>query len=114
MTHSSQNTQDSITDHESAAAHYDLSQDMMPNAPDLVIDEQAWEEFLSLCDGPQEEKEAFIRALYALICEFVAMGFGVHPLQEHHVQDGDITTLLSPAMLDSLQSDNSENEGETL
>lgn len=43
------------------------------------------EKYKHLIDDPtisEDEKEAFLRALWSIIVAFVDLGFGVHPLQE--------------------------------
>ena len=68
--------------------------------PSLVIDNDAWQEFMDACDAPEHVKEEFICTLWALICEFIEIGYGIHPLQSLSHMSGD-DVLLSPAILDT-------------
>ncbi len=53
-----------------------------PKTPTLTIDYEAYAHFLEHCDASEEEKREFLQALWNVICECVAMGFGVHPVQQ--------------------------------
>lgn len=50
--------------------------------PVLTIDYKLYEHYLEDSDMTEEQKRRFLDSLWFIICEFVALGFGVHPLQQ--------------------------------
>ncbi|HAT86957.1 MAG TPA: hypothetical protein DCS30_14035 [Rhizobiales bacterium] len=50
--------------------------------PSLTIDWDACGELLKDCDLNDEEKKEVIATLCSLVCNFVDLGLGVHPVQQ--------------------------------
>ena len=50
--------------------------------PGLTVDYNLYAQYLEDSDLSEAEKQEFIETLWSIICQFVAMGFGVHPLQQ--------------------------------
>ncbi|MGB0696443.1 MAG: hypothetical protein ACPGOY_12405 [Rhodospirillaceae bacterium] len=50
--------------------------------PALAVDYDLYAHHLENAAMTEEEKRQFLDALWAIICEFVVMGYGVHPVQE--------------------------------
>lgn len=48
----------------------------------LTVDAAAYEHLLEDSDLSAAQKRELLQTLWEIICEFVAMGFGVHPLQQ--------------------------------
>lgn len=48
----------------------------------LTIDVARYEEYMRDAGMNAEQKEAFLRAMFAIVMTFVELGFGVHPLQQ--------------------------------
>jgi len=59
------------------------------------VDFAAYLPYLENEDISEEEKRAFLQALWGIITDFVALGFGVHPVQ--HIEDacGQVENSLS-------------------
>ena len=50
--------------------------------PTLTLDARKYEHFLEHSDMTEEQKQEYLQMLWSVICEFVSLGFGVHPLQQ--------------------------------
>lgn len=48
----------------------------------LTLDLEKYEHYLANSDMTEAEKQEYLRTLWDIICEFVAMGFHVHPVQD--------------------------------
>lgn len=48
----------------------------------LLLDVARYEAYLADSDMSDAEKQEFLQALWSIIVEFVALGWGVHPLQQ--------------------------------
>ena len=48
----------------------------------ITVDYEAYAHFLDGSELSEDQKRAFLQALWALVCEFVALGFDVHPVQQ--------------------------------
>ena len=71
------------------------------------VDFAAYLPYLEDEDISEDEKRAFLQALWGIITDFVALGFGVHPLQ--HIEDACGQVEKSPcsapqAALDRVES----------
>lgn len=83
--------------------------------PSLILDVEKYEHYLAESDASEEEKEELLHALWNLICEFVTMGYGVHPVQQA-LKDQDCGQVDIPACAathdDSsmVESENAVNE----
>ncbi|MEO0696952.1 MAG: hypothetical protein AAFY84_12725 [Pseudomonadota bacterium] len=53
----------------------------------MSVDVAKYEAYLKDADLSPEDREAFLQALWSIVCDFVALGFGVHPLQEAHADN---------------------------
>ena len=51
-------------------------------APAVTLDYKLYEHFLEDTGLSEDQKREFLAALWSIICEFVAMGFEVHPVQQ--------------------------------
>lgn len=74
--------------------------------PALTLDVALYEQYLAECDLTEEEKHEFLQTLWKIVCEFVMLGFGVHPLQQvgndcgHSFGNSDQCSFLTPDMLE--------------
>lgn len=50
--------------------------------PVVTVDYERYAHFLDNSDLTEDQKRAFLQALWSIIVEFVSMGFGVHPVQQ--------------------------------
>ncbi|MEQ9489558.1 MAG: hypothetical protein RIM72_11260 [Alphaproteobacteria bacterium] len=50
--------------------------------PVVTVDYEFYERFLEDTNLTEEQKREFLQHLWNLICEFVSLGWGVHPLQQ--------------------------------
>ena len=50
--------------------------------PVIGFDYEAYAPYLEGTEYSEEQKRELLEALWSLICEFVAMGFEVHPIQQ--------------------------------
>lgn len=72
------------------------SPSMMRHGKTLTIDVERYQRYLDHTDMSAAEREEFLRALWSIICNFVDLGFSVHPLQqacgevENHAVSGAI------------------------
>lgn len=74
--------------------------------PTLRLDIDLYQSFLDDSDIPDAQKRELLEMLWNIICEFVRLGFGVHPLQQLMPNDSekpeksmnDVTSLL-PSMV---------------
>ena len=77
------------------------------NTKALTLDVALYQHYLDNSDLSDEDKHEFLHALWNLVCEFVMLGFEVHPLQQipenacgkDAVSTGN-TELFSPNMVD--------------
>ncbi len=55
----------------------------MPSRPTLTtIDLDYYQRYLDDANLTDEQKKELLETLWGIICEFVRIGYGVHPLQE--------------------------------
>lgn len=72
-----------------------------PSYPALQMN---WQDFLPLMeddDIPEDQKRAFIEALWSIVIAFVDLGWNVAPAKEICGQNFDLTAALRAAMLNS-------------
>ena len=50
--------------------------------PVITVDYEKYEHFLEDSDLSEEQKREFLQTLWEVICTFVSLGFGVHPVQQ--------------------------------
>lgn len=50
--------------------------------PVITVDYDLYAHYLEDTDLSEEEKREFLQMLWNIICEFVSLGFGVHPVQQ--------------------------------
>jgi hypothetical protein len=50
--------------------------------PHILVDYERYAHFLENENLTEEEKRAFIQALWSIVVDFVSLGFGVHPMQQ--------------------------------
>ena len=50
--------------------------------PTFTLDVEKYEHYLEESNLTDKQKEEFLQTLWIIICEFVSLGFGVHPLQQ--------------------------------
>lgn len=55
---------------------------MSEHTPTLKIDIKKYEHFLKNSNATEEQKQELLETYWHIICEFVAMGFYVHPVQD--------------------------------
>ena len=56
----------------------------------LTVDYDLYAHYLEDSDLTEEKKREFLAALWTIICEFVALGFGVHPIQQAQSSCGEL------------------------
>ncbi len=54
---------------------------MTKQQPTLTMDIALYEHFLENSHYTEEEKQEYLETMWNIICEFVTMGFHVHPVQ---------------------------------
>ena len=59
-----------------------LERDREAGRPVITVDYELYAHYLEDTDLSEEEKREFLQTLWNIVCEFVAMGFGVHPVQQ--------------------------------
>ena len=58
--------------------------------PCIIVDYEKYAHFLEDSGLTDEEKQAFIQAIWSVIADFVSLGFGIHPLQQaRHERNND-------------------------
>jgi hypothetical protein len=78
--------------------------------PTLTLDVELYQHYLDNSDLTEEQKNELLNTLWNIICGFVQMGFGVHPVQQALAENSgkDAITALTPTHADSpaLESNN--------
>ena len=75
--------------------------------PALGFDAREFFEFVDETDWSDEEKTEYITLIWNIVCEFVAMGWGVHPIQQAKEdcgkppENGSPGPLSAPDVVDS-------------
>jgi hypothetical protein len=86
----------------------------------LTIDVSLYQHYLDDSDMSEAEKNEFIQTMWNLVCEFVMIGFKIHPIQQGyqkcgkdekqniapHALNRDVIELIDPEILD-LEKSNS-------
>lgn len=83
--------------------------------PTLNIDVAEFEHYLAECEGTEAEKREYLETLSQLICELVAFGFGIHPVQEVTDCGKDSQTVTDTTLIGTnlLKYDDAKQDGET-
>jgi hypothetical protein len=63
--------------------------------PTLSIDVDLYQHYLDNSDLTDTQKQELLETLWNIICEFVQMGFHVHPVQQAQQSSGKDTKLVS-------------------
>ncbi|WPZ34510.1 hypothetical protein T8K17_25210 [Thalassobaculum sp. OXR-137] len=77
----------------------------------LEFDATEFAHFLSEADWSDEQKAEYITLIWSIVCEFVALGFNVHPVQQARVSCGEVpdfcgkSASLRPGMVNSSHGD---------
>ena len=58
--------------------------------PSLEFDAAAFAHFLDDTDWSDEEKAEYIALVWQIVCEFVALGWGVHPVRQARITCGKL------------------------
>jgi|688.fasta_scaffold1854253_2 hypothetical protein len=53
-----------------------------PAQPTLTLDVDLYKHYLDNSDLTEERKQEVLETLWNIVCEFVQMGFNVHPVQQ--------------------------------
>ena len=84
--------------------------------PTLLLDIEKYQHHLDHSNLTPEEKEEFLHTIWNMVCEFVALGFNVHPLQDltgdKTAEPSALSTLLQEDMVNSLDHNNTEEGAE--
>ena len=81
--------------------------------PTLTLDVDLYQHYLDNSDLTDEQKKELLETLWNIICEFVQMGFHVHPVQQAQQSSGkDVIITLTPTHGDSPALES--NEGHCL
>jgi hypothetical protein len=82
----------------------------MNKKPTLTLDMELYQHYLDDSDLSDAEKAELLETLWSIICEFVRLGFGVHPVQQAQNACGkDNKTALPPASLGADTLDSGDN-----
>jgi hypothetical protein len=79
--------------------------------PTLTLDVELYQHYLDGSDLTNAEKAELLETFWSIICEFVRLGFGVHPVQQaqnaggKHAENNGETGFLSIDMLRSIASE---------
>lgn len=74
--------------------------------PVVRIDYEKYERLLEGADITEEDRREFIETMWSIICEFVALGFGVHPVQQAQKtcgKDANITGKLPAGAVNTVE-----------
>ena len=78
--------------------------------PTLTIDWERYGRYLEDSDLSEEDKRAFIEALWSIIVSFVDMGFGINPVQEICGEVEPLKALDPDSASDVVQSEHSNSK----
>lgn len=73
----------------------------------LTLDVEQYQHYLDECDMSETEKQEFTETMWHLVCEFIQLGFKIHPLQQGGStfgklpETGEHATLLKPDIIES-------------
>ncbi len=77
-----------------------------PKRAVLQVDYARYEAYLADADMSEEEKREFLDSLWEIICNFVSLGYGVHPIQEaQNNREGNKKSISSPSAKMLVSSD---------
>lgn len=69
-------------------------------APSITLNVDLYAQYLEGTDLTEDQKREFLDTLWNIICEFVALGFNVHPVQQAQSACGKLPdTAASPPIL---------------
>jgi hypothetical protein len=85
---------------------------MTSNKPTLSIDVEFYQQYLDGSDLTDAQKQELLETLWGIVCEFVMMGFNVHPVQQAQQSCAKDRTLSLPVTQAALPT--LESEGESL
>lgn len=71
--------------------------------PIITVDVPLYEQYLAESDLTEDEKHEFLQTSWNIICEFVMLGYGVHPLQQIENDRGRSSVNDSFLTLDMLE-----------
>jgi hypothetical protein len=80
----------------------------MNKKPTLTLDVELYQHYLDDSDLSDAEKAELLETLWSIICEFVRLGFGIHPIQQaqnaggKYAENRSDTSFLSVDMLRSI------------
>lgn len=73
--------------------------------PTLLLDVEKYQHHLDHCDLTESEKQEFLQTIRNMVCEFVLLGFDIHPLQtlsgDKTAEPSALATLLQDDMVSS-------------
>ncbi|MFP7673501.1 hypothetical protein ACG74X_09100 [Marivita sp. S0852] len=78
--------------------------------PILTVDVERYQSYLDDTDMTDEQKQAFIEALWSIVVCFVDLGFGVHPLQEVCGQNDEKAISDAPSIVSDVYLEHSDND----
>ncbi len=74
--------------------------------PVVTVDYKRYAHYLDNSDLTEDEKAEYLQTIWNIICEFVSLGFGVHPLQQiddacgKDDQATELSTILTPELVE--------------
>lgn len=80
---------------------------MTDNKPTLSIDVELYQHYLDDSGLSEAEKKELLETLWGIVCEFVMMGFNVHPVQQAQqscVKDRSLSSTFTQVALPALES----------
>jgi len=66
--------------------------------PTLTLDVDLYQRYLDESDLTDAQKKELLETLWSIICEFVRLGYGVHPLQQILPETGGKAAQTSTAL----------------
>lgn len=75
----------------------------MPSRPTLSIDVKLYQHYLDDFDMTEAQKKELLEMLWSIVCEFVLLGFDVHPVQQ--AQQNSAKEMLLTTQTDSSSSE---------
>ena len=80
---------------------------MTSNKPTLSIDVELYQHYLDNSGLSEAQKVELLETMWGIVCEFVMMGFNVHPVQQAQqscAKDASLSSSFTQAALPKLES----------
>ncbi len=90
-----------MTDQQETKEVKDKEENRVPSSS-ITFDAETFMHFLDQTDWSDGEKAEYLALIWEIVCEFVALGFNVHPIQQAQKACGKSGDLFSPPASGSL------------